>query len=377
MTDYITSLRVALTQAAARQYPTEDEANARINSGPTGARVRRRWRPNWVRLWRSPPALVAVIVLGGGSTAAALALLNTNSAPLTGSVPKLAPRLRYDIPLMPDLEPGNAGWCSYPTFAITGRVDDTGAGTCSPAAPPGAPVILGGGESIANEQVFLREARHPLNLADHGLSLVWLVVSSRVAAVRIDEQEVVTSRPDPRLPAGWRAVVAFTRMPLSQIQPVPLDQRGSPLPGSRAMHVISAGALSPTESYTPGSGRPDACSIGRVHIAEVVGQWEVVATRTPALGAAVAPNTLFSCARSWFEIRGQSEPASAAYLLNAQDPKRTAPPLPGLAPTKRAGVFSNPPAQLLAKRVGVGWLVVQSRSIAAARRILAVASVRR
>jgi hypothetical protein len=112
-----------------------------------------------------------------------------------------------------------------------------------------------------------------------------------------------------------------------------------------------------------------------VHLAEVTAQWEVVATSTPALEATVERGTLFSCARSWFSIKGQSEAPSAAYLLNARDPSRTAPPPPGLIPTKQPGVFSEPSAEITAKRVGPGWLVVQSRSSALARMILARASV--
>jgi hypothetical protein len=102
----------------------------------------------------------------------------------------------------------------------------------------------------------------------------------------------------------------------------------------------------------------------------VTAQWEVVATRTPALGTTVADGTLFSCARSWFSISGQSATPSAAFLLNAQTPQRPAPPPPGLTPTNQLGVFTSPSAEILAKRVGVGWLIVQSRSITLAWKLL-------
>jgi hypothetical protein len=318
--------------------------------------------------------IVAAVVLAGGSTAAAVALLVQGSAPLAGSVPGLVGPLRYDIPLTPDLEPGNAGWCSYPLFSITGSVDDAGAGTCSPAVPPGAPVILGAGEPIGNERMLLKQAGLRLSRADRNLSLVWMVVSSRVAAVRVARHQLIAPRADFRLPNGWRAVVMFTS---AQIRPLPLDRNGNAIPTTRArVHVASASrAVARSRSYVPGSGSAAPCAIGRVRVAGVRAQWEQVATSVPALGAAVAPGTLFSCARSWLSINGQSEAPSAAFLLNAQDPRRPAPEPPGLVPTSERGVFSDPSAEILARRAGIGWLLVQSRSVALANELLRAAHV--
>jgi hypothetical protein len=372
MSDYIAHLEASLRAAAAREYPARDGSVESVSHDTTGGRGRPIWwrgRSGW---WRSPVVLL-LMVLAGGSTAAAIAVLSRGSAPLTGSVPGLAGRLRYDVPLTPDLEPGNAGWCSYPIFAITGRIEDAGAGTCSPAVPPGAPAILGGGEPISNEQALLREAHLPLSARQGQLNLFWMVVSSRVAAVRLDATEVIASRRDPRLPRDWSAVVAFTSVPLSRIQPVLLDRHGHAIAsrGATSIRVIpGSGGVSPVRTYLPGSSRPVSCSISRVRLANVSAEWEVVATATPALGSAVLPNTLFSCARSWFSIKGQSEAPSAAVLLDAQDPRRPAPPLPGLTPTGRPGVFSEPSAEILARRVGLGWLVVQSRSASLGRMLL-------
>jgi len=371
MSDYMTRLEASLRQAAAREYAKENELAAAWSVGARARRGRSWW---WVssRLRRSPLALVAVVVLAGGSAAAAVALLSMRSAALTGTVPGLG-RLRYDIPLTPDLEPGHAGWCSYPLFSITGSIDDAGAGTCSPAAAPGAGVILGGGEPVSNEQALLRQSGHALHGADRHLSLVWMVVSSRVAAVRIGGRQVITPRADPRLPSGWRAVVAFTSMPLGQIRPVALDARGNPIPASGAVPgqlVGASGGVSPSRSYVPGSHEPAPCVVAKVRLAGVIGQWEVVATRTPARGAAVADGTLLSCARSWFSISGHPDAPSAAFLLNARAPRRRAPAPPGLTPTNQPGVFTVPSAEILAKRVGVGWLIVQSRSLTLAWKLL-------
>ncbi len=371
MTDYVASLETALRDAAAREYPVLDERAERVpGTSPGRLAAPIGWRVRCGAWWRSPLALL-LVVLAGASTAAAIVALNYSSAPLTGTVPGLAGRLRFDIPLTPDLEPGNVGWCSFPIFAITGTIDGSGGGTCSPAVARRAPVILGGAEPISNEQaLFGRAGRES---GPERLKLVWMVVSSQVAAVRIDAHETVSSRPDPRLPRSWKAVVAFTSVPLDQIQPVPLDRYGHAIAARRASSgrlLPASGGVSPVRSYVPGSASPSPCSIGRVRAAVVTAQSEIVATGTPALGSRVVPGTLFSCARSWFSIKGQSQAPSAAVLLNAQDPRRPAPPLPGLTPTGQAGVFSDRSAELLAKRIGPAWLVVQSRSAAQATVLL-------
>ncbi|MFL5864896.1 MAG: hypothetical protein ACJ780_29735 [Solirubrobacteraceae bacterium] len=301
------------------------------------------------------------------------------SAPLTGSVPGLGGQLRYDISFAPDLGAGDAGWCSFPLFSIHGAVDRAGGGTCSPAVAPGAAVILGGGEPISNQQALLRRSDLRLSARHGQLNLFWMVVNSRVAAVQIAANDVIASRSDWRLPRSWGAVVAFTSLPLSRIRPVPLDREGRAVgaPGATPSRVIPAtGGVSSVRTYLLGSSGPAPCSIGSVHRGGVTAQWEVVATATPALRSAVASNSLFSCARSWFSITGQSRAPSAAVLLNAQDPRRRAPPLPGLTPTGQPGVFSDQSAEILAKRVGRGWLVVQSQSVALANMLLRAIHVR-
>ncbi len=105
MTDYVTSLETALRDAAAREYPVRDErAESVPGTSPGRWAAPIRWRVRCGAWWRSPLALL-LVVLAGASTAAAIVALNWNSAPLTGSVPGLAGRLRFDIPLTPDREP--------------------------------------------------------------------------------------------------------------------------------------------------------------------------------------------------------------------------------------------------------------------------------
>jgi len=360
MSDYIARLQEALQDAAAREYPPPTLAAGR----PSLRSALSRRRGAFARRWSSP-LVVLVAIAVSGSAAAAVALVETASGPLTGQAPGLDGELRYDIPLTPDLEPGNAGWCSYPIFALTGTIEAAGAGTCSPAPAPGAAALLGGGEPISNPHgLKLKPRRRALNL-------VWMVVSSGVAAVRLDPHEAIVPRQDPRLPPGWRAVVAFTSLPLTMLRPVLLNREGHPIPpGEPRATLLESGGVSAVRAYSPGSASPAPCAIDKTRIAGVTAQWEVVATRTPQLGSTVAPDTLFSCARSWFSIAGQSNSPSAAVLLNAQNPRRPAPGLPGLQPTTQPGVFRNATAEILAKRVGVAWLVVQSQSTALATRLL-------
>ena len=372
MSDYIDTLEQTLRDAAAREDRTQSRAagphtaQGEINCGEVRAATPARRRLN--RRWSTLAVAAAVVVAGGSATGAITTLVDTQSSPLSGPVPGFSARLLgYDIPITPDLEPGHAGWCSYPVFSVrNGATDATGGGTCSPAGPPGAPVILGGGEPISNERDLLRRARHTLGERQGQITLFWMVVSSRVAAVRLGPGDVVRSRPDPRLPAGWRAVVAFVPGQTLSLEPIPLDSAGRPIVqrDTAARHPSSrSGEVAAVRSYAPGASALSPCSIRPTRLPGVTAQWGLVATSAPRLKSAVASNVLFSCARSWFSIKGQSQAPSAAILLNARDPRRPAPPPPGLRPTGQPGVFRNVSAHIVAKRVGRAWLIVQGNSV--------------
>jgi hypothetical protein len=94
----------------------------------------------------------------------------------------------------------------------------------------------------------------------------------------------------------------------------------------------------------------------------VTAQWEVVADRAPARGSTAAHDALFSCARAWYAFPSAHAVYSAAILLNAQNPARTAPNLPGLTPSTHPGDYeeaSSAGGQVTATRVGNAWLLVQ------------------
>jgi hypothetical protein len=285
------------------------------------------------------------------------------SAPLTGTVPSL-PLLHYDVPVTPDLEAGKAGWCSDPRFAISGVPSPhVGGGTCAPPYRPNAPILLAGEEPISNAKGLLESSHTPLTDAQGNTNLFWAIVASRVAAVRLRAGYVVAARRDDRLAPGWSAVVAFVSGPLD---PVALDSAGRVIAEPA---IGSPSTLGPTTTRRYGaSSSPTSspCSIRAPHLPEVSASWGVLAEHVPDLGSAVAANTLFSCARSWYSVKGSTEAPSAAILVSAQQPQRPAPTPPGLRPTTRPGIFAEDgggSGPLLAKRVGRAWLLVQGPSL--------------
>ena len=209
---------------------------------------------------------------------------------------------------------------------------------------------------------ILKSLQAPMTAKQSHTELFWAIVTSRVAAIRLSRGHVVATRHDSRLPSEWKAVVAFVT---GQIDPVALDSAG------RVIREPAGGSL-PTitranaRSMKPGdSGTSSPCSIRAPRLPDVTASWGVLATSVPTLGSTVTGNVLFSCARSWYSIKGYTEAASAAILVGARHPRHPAPVLPGLTPTARPGIFAEDggaDGPLLATRVGRGWLVVQGPS---------------
>jgi hypothetical protein len=167
---------------------------------------------------------------------------------------------------------------------------------------------------------------------------------------------------DSQLPEGWKPVVAFVT---GRTDPFALDGAGQVIRLPRARHNPEI-AQSPVVSVTARSARESSqCAIHARPIPEVTASWGVVAMRIPTLGTTVTANVLFSCARSWYSVKGYSEAPSAAILLGARNPRLPAPALPGLTPTAHPGVFEEDggaSGPILAKREGRAWLVVQGPS---------------
>jgi hypothetical protein len=344
MNNYLTQLEQALSDATEREYGH-------------GAAFRRPLR-------RLPAVAVAagLMILAATAAATIVVLGDRGSAPLTGTVPNLR-ILHYDVPVTPDIEPGHAGWCSYPRFSIAGiRGPYSGGGTCSPAYAPGTPMLLAGGEPLSNNGDLLGSAHRPLTAAQGNTNLFWAIVTRRVAAIRLQRGLTVTARRDPRLQLGWKAVITFVS---GQIDPVALDRHARVIHEPSIAPQLTRTSARAYDAHAAGTSPP--CSIHASPLPWVTASWQVVATRAPALGRAVEPNVLFSCARSWYSIVGSSAAVSAAILLSAREPRGTAPALPGLTPTGRPGVFTEDggaSGPILAKRVRNTWLLVQGPSLA-------------
>lgn len=356
MADFFDDLEQALTDATVRRYATSSKAPDDPGSAPRRTRNGMWWLR---RLWRRRPLAVVIgaLVLCGSAAGAVISLASHKSAPLTGAVPS-SPGLatagfHYDISVIPDFEPDDApGWCSYPRFSAGPKTrlardilaaQSVGGGVCSPAYAGDPPVIIGGGEN----------------------SLFWWIVSSRVAALRFGSS-VIRPLTNPRLPDGWKAVVAFSRAfnPVGRpprlihlLTTTPLDATGRPI----TFAPVTRLARVPVRSIDPHHPPGGLCSLPAVHLPGVTRQWEVVATTIPRFGSAVTADALHSCARAWYQF-GNAPVLSAAVLLNARDPNRRAPAPPDLRATGTPGVFSEDggaSGNIAARRLGRAWLVVQ------------------
>jgi hypothetical protein len=107
---------------------------------------------------------------------------------------------------------------------------------------------------------------------------------------------------------------------------------------------------------------PAVCSLGASDLPSFGRQWEVVADRAPVRAHSAPPDALFSCARAWYTVPRTGEVYSAAILLDAQNPARTAPNLPGLTPGAEPGEFEEAAStggEITVKRAKNGWLLVQ------------------
>ena len=371
-TEFARSMRIARDRPA-RHVSRARRYGLRGRRGPLG--------------WRH---VVLLVFLAAGATAAAATIpLFGGSHRLTGSVPEsaltspaVAPRLgvsgvpvrlptglRYAIPVTPDLEAGDTGWCANTEFTLPrAPTRQIGGGTaCAPASAHAA-TIVGGGAALTNVlsglpglQQHPASGAHPSagelqRLMRDGVTINSFVVRAKVAQIRIGNASYVP-RSDPELAPDWRAVVIFTRGPLANFELV--DQHG------RVINQTGAGTLVPTVPVTtvnPHHLPATVCSLGASNLAGVGGQWEVVADQAPTRGREAPADALFSCARAWYALPSARAVYSAAILLNAQNPAQTAPNLPGLTPGGYPGEFEEAASSggaITAKREGNAWLLIQ------------------
>jgi hypothetical protein len=343
----------------------------------------RRWRGRGRRPGRR--RLGVLVFLAASATAAAATLpLIGGSHRLTGVVPppaltfpptvagvpvRLPAGLRYAIPVTPDLEAGDTGWCAGTEFTLPeARTPVIGGGSaCAPASAHAVTIVAGGGPltNVLSSLPGLRQrqasgGRSPRGNSQRAIRQTVLinsfVVSDQVARITVGNVSFLP-RPDPELAPDWRAVVIFTRGPLAKFELI--DRHG------RA--VTQAGAQAsvppvPVTTVNPRHRPAAVCSLGASDLPGVASQWEVVADRAPTRGPTAPPDALFSCARAWYAFPSTHAVYSAAVLLDAQNPARTAPNLPGLTPSTHSGDYeeaSSAGGQITARRVGNAWLLFQ------------------
>jgi hypothetical protein len=327
--------------------------------------ARRRWR-------RSRPlaVLVAGVLLAGGAASAAVLLSSRASAPLVGA---LGPS-EYAIDVSPYLNAGQSGWCAGVIATEQRRFRGWSEGC---GGTPGAPIVA--------ESYVAAEAHHA--------TLNWAITMGSVAAVRFG-RNVVRTRSDPRLPAGFRAaveIVAPGRTPgrgsqrevvrlhrthggiliVSRPRTVEaLDARGSVIHGVTALHSaaprpVHGGSAQPhlqkTVYWAPPQAPPDRpCAIHSGQLPGPQPQWGNVATRIHRVGG-VPGSAFISCADT--EFYWQHWPLEAAVLLNAAHPGAEPAAFPQLQPVPdHPGVFDAPggvQGHFTGRRMDGAWLVVQ------------------
>lgn len=283
--------------------------------------------------------------------------------------------LRYSVAVFPDLEAGDAGWCSSVTFTLPGASSPIpGGGTCGPA-DAGAPAITAGGAALANVLAHLPRTypsgRKPkarsraqivaiMNQAtQHDVFLNWFVVTDRVAAVKLNGTTVVP-RHEQELTSTWRGIAAFTSGIPAKV--VYLQHDGRPI------SPLAGGApppSQPTVSVDPRHLRATACGLSGTRLPGLASEWEVIAKTLPAPNSGVGAGVLFSCARAWYAFPRSHAVYSAAILLDAHNVAQRAPRLPGLTPDPHRGDYEeahDDSAEITARRIGNAWLVVQGPS---------------
>lgn len=321
MTDPIADLRRQLVGAAERLAVSE-----------TPARRRRVGRLS---------ALALTGALVAGTAAAAILSGGHPSSPLAGPVPG-ASDTRYRIEIQPDLRAGAVGWCGSVRFTGLSAARGISQG-CGNAAPRQAHTIAGAVIAVAPKR-----------------ALSFVITASDVPTARRGDGALIATRPDRRLPFGWRAAVAPFRMTSGHLGPAvfkryalrPADGGGRPLPTTPASDYVASQAAGPLCRVVGGPTPTSVSSSGR--------------QPTRQMGFQGRPF------RSCWHAR-YADGAEAALLVDAVDPARAAADLPGARLLRDGRVVAA--GGLLARRAGAGWLVVHDRPAAKRAALLSQLSV--
>jgi hypothetical protein len=272
---------------------------------------------------------------------------------------------RYRVSVWPYLSAGRPGWCVSVGFTRGGV---TG---CGLAMAVGTPI-----------QIAVSAVGPPSEF-------VAAMVGPNVATVRLGTQRFVP-RTDRRLPPSWRAVIAQIKTPSTRPPATapPPGTRGSgrppsrplsgipqlardvaPLPLDRRGHVIAqppvrqSALQTPAHSVSPAHIPKTGCALTGGPKPRTI---RVAAKRAPTPVATVGP-ALRPCFVATYAIHGRY--LQAALLLDATNPARRAPDLPGSV--RAADGITRAPGDIFARRSGRAWIVVRAGPPSARRALLA------
>jgi hypothetical protein len=329
------------------------------------SRQRRRWPRTGTRLG----VVLAALVVAGGSALAAGLLSGQRSRPLTAVFQPGSPTSQegygppgstYSLSISPSMQAGVIGWCTSLVTYRGARSFDLGTGGCNGAPPAvGAPMFGARDGGIG------------------GASLSYVFTGPQVAAVRVAGGPTVLTRPDPRLPFGFRAAVFSPRTRYSKRAGVELsaygagvalsalDSAGQVIPGNAYVGTVTEATRSWRAPNPPAAG---ACSISQRRGAPVVLQSGSVLSE--AVGdPGIVGHAFLPCLTTSFTFDGTR--FAAAILLDAKQPGRLPAPLPDMQPLAgHPGVFARQRAMtnlfndeansldIVARRVRNTWLVV-------------------
>jgi hypothetical protein len=410
--------RAALEQSARRQLldsiltsdPRAREHAARVATG----------FPSWRHGARALVLVLVMVVATGVATAAVLLSGTRHSAPLAGTFPgsrKSLSSTSYRIGFTPDITGGAVGWCDqidfttrlvHPTkrdhFAREYGTFGGGAAGCGSGPTAAEPFIdadIDSGSGSGDGQRF-------------AYAVAYYLTAPQVAAVRASPTLTILTRPEPRLPDGYRVAVGFPQPPHGDslraignsherlsasiralgafFAPVALAGDGRELarrhlsggrpwvpdptvswrrdPHARAiLDALDLRALDHRYSRLFRNlplRRPPAgpCAIESSQLPGAEQQLGHVVLRVRPVPQVIG-RAYLSCIDTELTYRGWA--LDAALLLDAHHPGSLPAPLPGSTPVpghpgvveeKSGGLFGD----ITARRVGDAWLVVESSS---------------
>ncbi|HME02407.1 MAG TPA: hypothetical protein VKG38_05185 [Solirubrobacteraceae bacterium] len=336
-----------------------DQLQARFESAASPVKLSTR-RRRWPRTGSRLGVVLAALAVAGGSALAAGLLSGQRSRPLSAVFAPGSPTTQegygppgstYSISISPSMQAGVIGWCTALVTYRGAESFDLGTGGCNGAPPAvGAPMFGARDGGIGSA----------------GLSYVF--TAPQVAAVRVTDGPTILTRPDPRLPFGFRAAVFSLPERLLRGAGVALtavDSTGQAIPGDAYAAPVTEATRSWRAPNPPAKG---ACSIApRGSSPVVLGSGTVLSAAIGDPG--ILGRAFLPCVTTSFTLHGTR--FAAAVLLDAKEPGQLPAQLPDMQPLAgHPGIFARQRAMtnlfddlannldITARRVKNTWLVV-------------------